>query len=228
VWRQGKTNLERDQWARINFANYLATDVVVVLEIDNEPEDVGLETLHNDAAPAAEIAQVILTEASRRTRRKLLKTRKSGTIRSWTRINVNMGEETAMCTSRRGMPIKSSERRKVMIVEDDKDFQTILRDWLDPQYDVVVLSDGSDLLDEIDANEPDMLILDVRLPGPDGLTLCREIRARSTLGSIPILFLTSCKDDETFIRNLEVGGTAFLTKPAGKKNLLARVKEMTS
>ena len=69
-------------------------------------------------------------------------------------------------------------------------------------------------------------MLDVRLPGPDGFKLCRRIRQDARLRGVPILFLTSCEDDETYIEHLDVGGTGLLTKPIDKRRLLAAVGDL--
>jgi DNA-binding response OmpR family regulator len=111
-------------------------------------------------------------------------------------------------------------------VEDDPDFQAVVREWLLPRYDLMTYNDGESLLDELKGLEPDIFILDVRLPGIDGFKLCRKIRRDQRLASIPILFLTSCKEDVDFIKHLDVGGTAYLNKPAERKELLSRLEEL--
>ena len=70
------------------------------------------------------------------------------------------------------------------------------------------------------------VMLDVRFPGPDGFKLCRRIRSEEKLREAPILFLTSCEDDETYIKHLDVGGTGFVTKPINKKKLLVAIGEL--
>lgn len=114
------------------------------------------------------------------------------------------------------------------MVDDDRDFQTIVRGWLAPRYDVSSLSSGEGLLDELSEAKPDLLILDVRMPGPSGFDLCAKIRADTRFAEIPILFLTGCREDEDFIKNLDAGGTAFLTKPVERRKLLAMVRELVA
>ena len=121
---------------------------------------------------------------------------------------------------------KNSERAKVLMVDDDPDFQTIVRDWIAPKYDHIGLSDGSGLLDEIESLEPNLVIMDVRMPGLDGFKLGRRIRSDSRFTDIPIVFLTGCKEDEDFFKNLRVGGTAYLTKPVTRRRLLSVIREV--
>lgn len=121
---------------------------------------------------------------------------------------------------------QAKQTQLIVIVDDEPDFLTIAETWLAPKYELVSFCDGSDLLSHLDTLEPDLLILDVRLPGLDGFKLCRRIRADRRFQGLPILFLTASHSDLDFFRNLEVGGTSYLTKPVSRKELLARVKEM--
>lgn len=114
----------------------------------------------------------------------------------------------------------------VLMVDDDADFRAIVRNWLVPEFEHVGLSNGEDLLDEIEALDPDLIILDVRMPGPDGFKLCGLIRADPRFNGVPVLFLTGCKEDADFIRNLDAGGTAYLTKPVDRKRLLSVLREL--
>lgn len=111
-------------------------------------------------------------------------------------------------------------------VEDDPDFQAVVREWLLPRYDLMTYNDGESLLDELKGIEPDIFILDVRLPGIDGFKLCRKIRSDNRLSALPILFLTACSEDVDFIKHLDVGGTAYLNKPVDRKELLSTLKEL--
>jgi len=112
----------------------------------------------------------------------------------------------------------------IVWVEDNRDYQAVVRDWLLPDFDVVTYENGEAFLDEIEDVEPDLVMLDVRLPGPDGFRLCRRLRADPRLRSVPILFLTSCEDDDAYIAHLDVGGSAFVTKPVEKAQLLAAIR----
>lgn len=119
-----------------------------------------------------------------------------------------------------------SERPQVVVVDDDPDFLEILRQWLSSRYDTVSLKDGAELLEELPGLEPDLVILDVNLPGPDGFRLCRRIRSEARMAGIPILFLTASRSNQDFLKNLEVGGSAYLTKPVERQRLLTEVYEL--
>jgi CheY-like chemotaxis protein len=122
--------------------------------------------------------------------------------------------------------MKNQERLRIVMVDDDQDFQLILRSWLSPEYDLVSLSSGEGLLDELAELEPDLVMLDVLMPGPNGYKLCRRIRSDRRFSDLPILFLTGCASDDDFVQHLDAGGTAYLTKPITRRQLLAKVREL--
>ncbi len=118
------------------------------------------------------------------------------------------------------------DKPRVLMIDDDPDFQMIVRAWLADRYEHIALSGGEDLLEQLSGLEPDLVILDVQMPGPDGFRLCRRIRGDARFVDLPVVFLTGCKEDEAFIKNLDVCGTAFLTKPVERKRLLALLGEL--
>jgi DNA-binding response OmpR family regulator len=124
------------------------------------------------------------------------------------------------------MPKKNEGRPRVLMIDDDSDFQSIVCGWLAPHYDHVILSDGEALMDELADLDPQLVILDVNMPGPNGFTLCRRIRCDQRYADLPVLFVTGRKEDEAFLANLDVGGTAFMTKPVERKRLLSVVREL--
>ena len=115
----------------------------------------------------------------------------------------------------------------VVLIDDEPDFLTLARGWLAPRFDVTTLDQGEDAVEVLVGLEPDLVVLDVNME-PDGFTLARRIRAQRELADVPVLFLTASKSDADFIRNLDVGGTAYLTKPVSKKALVAMVAELTA
>lgn len=114
----------------------------------------------------------------------------------------------------------------VMIVDDDRDFQFILGQWLKPRYETVPLTSGEELMSLAPALSPDLIIMDVGLPGPDGFRLCHRLRADARFAGTPILFLTASRSNEDFLKNLEVGGSAYLTKPVERGHLLRMIQEL--
>ncbi len=121
------------------------------------------------------------------------------------------------------MQNRTKTKPQVVIVDDDSDFRSILRTWLASGYDTFGIAGGEELLDDLSILEPDLIMLDVHLPGPDGFKLCDKIRSDSRFARTPILFLTASKSKSDFCRYLEVGGTAYLTKPVERSRLLSEI-----
>ena len=112
----------------------------------------------------------------------------------------------------------------VLIVEDDPDIREMVAEYLGGQgYDVHQAESGSDMREEIERNLPDVVLLDVRLPGEDGLTLARYLRERYDVG---IIMVTAAGGVVDRVVGLEVGADDYVTKPFDPRELLARVKSV--
>ncbi|KUM04414.1 response regulator [Chromobacterium subtsugae] len=117
-----------------------------------------------------------------------------------------------------------SQASRLLIVDDDPDLRDLLSDYLSRQGMVVAAVGDGDAMNRILAEQSfDILILDLMLPGTDGLTLCRDLRSRS---SIPILMLTARGDELDRIIGLEMGADDYLPKPFNPRELLARVRSI--
>jgi two-component system KDP operon response regulator KdpE len=90
-------------------------------------------------------------------------------------------------------------------------------------YEVVTAVDGEDAIAEVEATEPDLVILDLNLPGIDGMEVCRRLR---TWTPVPILVLSVREDEAGKVRALDLGADDYLTKPFGVEELLARVRAL--
>lgn len=117
-------------------------------------------------------------------------------------------------------------RPRVVLIEDDSDYRLVLENMLSKDFEVVALESGDGFLEELDSVRPDLVILDVMLPGADGFELCKQVRSSSSFGSLPVLFVTSCDADRDFVANVEAGGSAYLTKPVSRRVLLSKVREL--
>lgn len=114
---------------------------------------------------------------------------------------------------------------KILLVEDDERFGELQRDFLvDKGFTVRWLRDGLNIAEEIESFDPELIVLDLMLPGTTGLDICRNIRA-SFKGSI--IFLTSSDDDFDHVACLELGADDFLSKPIQPRVLLARIRMLT-
>jgi two-component system KDP operon response regulator KdpE len=115
----------------------------------------------------------------------------------------------------------SSDRTRVLLVEDDQNIVDLVRSNLMARdHDVTVSKDGSDAVRLLEAVEPDVVILDLMLPGTDGFELCREMRERSSVG---IVVLSARRGETDKVRALNLGADDYMTKPFGIDELLARI-----
>ena len=113
---------------------------------------------------------------------------------------------------------------KILIVEDELTLQETLAYNLKHQgYEVVTASDGPSAIAQTKATHPDLILLDIMLPGMDGFEVCRILRKEFTT---PILMLTARDDEIDRVVGLEVGADDYLTKPFSMRELIARVKAM--
>jgi DNA-binding response OmpR family regulator len=114
---------------------------------------------------------------------------------------------------------------RIVIVEDDELQSELIRRYLERErHDVHVIGDGAAALAAIRASSPDLLIVDVMLPGLDGLTLCRTLREE--MYDLPILILTARSTENDLLLGLELGADDYVTKPYSPRELVGRVRAL--
>jgi two-component system OmpR family response regulator len=112
----------------------------------------------------------------------------------------------------------------IAVVDDHREIRELVKKYLVLQgYRVTTAENGHALRRLVDTGAPDLIVLDIMMPGEDGLTLCRELRARSG-PAIPIIFLTAKADETDRVIGLELGADDYLVKPFSSRELLARIK----
>lgn len=110
----------------------------------------------------------------------------------------------------------------ILIVDDDAEIRTLLGTYLTRNgFKATAVGDGKAMWRTLDAGHVDLVVLDLMLPGDDGLTLCRDLRAKSDL---PVIMLTARGDETDRIVGLEMGADDYLPKPFSARELLARIK----
>ena len=113
---------------------------------------------------------------------------------------------------------------RILIVEDDERLAMLTQDYLRKNgLDVAIETDGTRAIRRIIAEQPDLVVLDVMLPGSDGLTVCREVRAQYQQ---PILMLTARTDDMDQVLGLEMSADDYVAKPVQPRVLLARIRAL--
>ena len=117
------------------------------------------------------------------------------------------------------------ERPCVLIVDDDANTLEILRRWLTREgYSTVSAESGPACLDALGQNAIDVILLDVMMPGMDGLEVCEKLRDSTAWRQIPVLLLTAKDDMETRARGMSLGVSEYLTKPVNKQELFTRLR----
>jgi two-component system, OmpR family, response regulator len=126
--------------------------------------------------------------------------------------------------SKAAMSRTTNQANRILIVEDDPEIAEMLAAMFsDHSFDAAVANSATDMDLKLKESSFDLLLLDVMLPGEDGLSICRRIRAQS---STPIIMVTSLGEDVDRILGLEIGADDYVTKPFNSRELLARVRAL--
>ncbi|MBC8570415.1 response regulator transcription factor [Zongyangia hominis] len=111
---------------------------------------------------------------------------------------------------------------KVLVCDDDKNISELLRLYLEKEgYEVAIAGDGTQAIAKFNAESPDMVLLDIMMPGLDGWQVCREIRKKS---SCPIIMITAKGETFDKVLGLELGADDYVVKPFDNKEIIARIK----
>ncbi|MBN1890265.1 MAG: hybrid sensor histidine kinase/response regulator [Thermoflexales bacterium] len=115
--------------------------------------------------------------------------------------------------------------RTLVIVDDDAVNMGVITDYLET-FDLRILTalDGQDALETVRAAQPDLILLDVVMPGLDGWEVCRRLKAEPATCEIPVIFMTALASTEDKLKGFEAGGVDYVTKPVRQEELLARVR----
>ena len=117
-----------------------------------------------------------------------------------------------------------SQKKQVLVVDDDQAIRELLAEYLTKNnYEVLTAEDGVEMHQKLSESSPDLIILDIMLPGDDGFTLCQHIRQNS---NVPIIMLTANSDEMDRILGLEIGADDYIAKPFSPRELLARIKAL--
>ncbi len=121
----------------------------------------------------------------------------------------------------------SEPRRTVLVVEDEKNIRDLVCLHLGVEgFTCVPAASGTEALQLVEHQPFDLIVLDLMLPGVDGLSVCRAVRRGGTNRDVPILMLTARRDESDKVLGLDSGADDYLTKPFGIRELLARVRAL--
>ena len=121
------------------------------------------------------------------------------------------------------------QQPKILIVDDTPTNVKLLVELLGSQgYTLVTAASAAEALALVEKDPPDLVLVDVVMPGMDGFELCRELRTRPQTALLPIVMVTAMYPSDARVRGIEAGADDFLTQPVNKAELLARVHAYTA
>lgn len=130
-----------------------------------------------------------------------------------------------LTASQHGVTAQSEFR--VLVVDDDQDMASFLAHMLRKEgMKADTAADGSAALARVMASPPDLVMLDVLMPGPSGFDVCRRLKTDPSTALIPVVLITALDDSESRVHGIEAGADDFLSKPVNREELLARVKTL--
>src|SRR3989338_1062882 len=120
----------------------------------------------------------------------------------------------------------SIKRKSILVVDDEPEICQLLKNrLLQDGYDVAIANDGLTALKQVKASHPDLIILDLMLPGRDGIEVCRDLKNQPATKHIPIIMLTARATPTDEVLGLEMGADDYVTKPYEYRVLSTRIKK---
>ena len=117
--------------------------------------------------------------------------------------------------------------KKILIIDDEFPMRYLIEHQLKREgFDVALAKDGPDGLTAVSKHKPDLVVLDVMMPGMDGFTVCENMRADEQLSRVPVIMLSAKTDVQSKRRGLEVGAAKYLTKPISPDDLTHHVRDV--
>jgi two-component system, OmpR family, alkaline phosphatase synthesis response regulator PhoP len=125
------------------------------------------------------------------------------------------------------------EKKKILLVDDDPDFVEAVKAVLETEYDVTVAYDGEECLEKVGQVNPDLIVLDVMMPGKDGYEVCEELKDAEATEDIPVILLTAVASrvstsKYTHRMGMTTSADDYIPKPVQPNELLARVRDQLS
>lgn len=113
----------------------------------------------------------------------------------------------------------------VLIVDDTETNIDILLDILGEEYDVAVAMDGESALEAVEEDLPDLILLDIMMPGIDGFEVCKRLKGNTETANIPIVFVSALTEAKEKRKGLDLGAVDFITKPFDSSEIQTKVKQ---
>ncbi|MCW5623362.1 MAG: response regulator [Burkholderiales bacterium] len=163
--------------------------------------------------------------------RQIMQTRRVGAatvepMGAWAR-NLKDQIQPALAGTRALIEKVQKIRPIVMVVEDDEMTQQLISHTLDPKaYEILLVGDGRAALSQLRRMQPDVILMDIRLPGMDGVEITQRLKATPRLAAIPVIMMTGDARRETLLHSLEVGAVEFIVKPFSRESLTSKLEKV--
>jgi len=119
----------------------------------------------------------------------------------------------------------STKKNIILIVDDDNTNLQVIGSFLyNKNYKIILAKNGNDALKSVENNHPDLILLDIMMPGMNGYEVCEKLKDNNQTKDIPIMFLTAKTETKDIIKGFKTGGVDYITKPFIKEELLARIQ----
>jgi DNA-binding response OmpR family regulator len=118
------------------------------------------------------------------------------------------------------------QKKKILAVDDEPNILSAVKDTLEDSYQVITAKTGKEALKVIDAQEPDLVIMDVMMPEMDGFETVKTLRSRRPPSSPPVIFLSAKSSMSDVEQGLKIGGFDYITKPFSPTKLLKKVQDV--
>jgi len=118
------------------------------------------------------------------------------------------------------------EKRKILLIDDDIMFQAIVISLLSDEYSILPSQSGRDALEILVNHVPDLILLDIILPGIDGWEIFRRIKGITVLHDVPIVFISSMSKEEGLVHAKQVGAMGYIVKPINKADITNAIEKV--
>jgi two-component system phosphate regulon response regulator PhoB len=120
---------------------------------------------------------------------------------------------------------QQKDKERVLVVDDEQDIRELIQYNLQKEgYSVVCVETGEEAIDEVEKRLPDVVVLDLMLPGVDGRDVCKRLKQDPRTSGVPVVMLTAKTEDSDIVSGLELGADDYVTKPFSPKVLTARLR----
>lgn len=134
-------------------------------------------------------------------------------------------KEEAVATTAKSVDPLPKRKASILVVDDEEDILELVRHNLTREgYQITCADSGERALEILNQSMPDLMLLDLMLPGIDGLDICRRLKGSSATAALPIILITAKTEDADIVAGLECGADDYVTKPFSPRVLLARIK----